>query len=361
MKIAHISPTYYSQDSVVGGGEKYVVYFCKAMIEGAAISGQHLELALIAFGANPGVFALDTGMTCNVLSGVPWDPNSLSAKSIRDAVEQYSVIFVHQCLSPFGLFIASQAKLVGKTVVGLDHGGGEHPLVGHTPEVGYIFDLFVAYSEFGSRAFADLSAEVELIRGPVDDFLFSPNEVIQDHKAVMAVGRLLPHKGFERIIKTLPEGISLKIFGSPYDEEYKAFLERCSAGKDVKFFHNATDSELREHLHSTGLFVHASSHFDYRGTYYAKPELLGLAPLEALACGIPTLVSTAGSLPELAEVLGCVCFSSDDELGSVLEKQKHRQIQWANKWEIASDLKMKFGLAQFGSRLLTVMANRKLT
>ena len=60
---------------------------------------------------------------------------------------------------------------------------------------------------------------------------------------------------------------------------------------------------------------------DHTGLLSSKPELMGLSPLEALASGLPALVSDVGSFPELAaDPAFCRTFSSDAELAAALRE-----------------------------------------
>lgn len=355
VNIVHVSPTYYSADSVIGGGEKYVVYVARAMQLAAKLKGSQVDVTLLAFGERPGRYAVGPEIFCDVLPGRPWDASSLDARSIRAVLKQADVVYVHQCLCAFGLFVASQARLAGSRIVGLDHGGGEHPIVHFTPEAGNIFDFFQAYSDFGANAFTDIQGKVAVIRGPVDDEYFTPSGGERIPNRVVAVGRILPHKGFDRIIRALPPGLELSIIGSRYDEAYHDYLRGVAVGKRVEFIEGLDDLALREFVRSAGLFVHASTHVDYLGRYYAKPELLGLAPLEALACGIPTLVSTAGSLAELGIVDGCVVFEDDEVLAQILEVHAQGRYDWPSKAHISADVRFKFGLEQFGREILKIL------
>jgi hypothetical protein len=46
MKVLHVSPTYYASDSVVGGGEKYILYLARALLA----AGGGIKNAILAFG-----------------------------------------------------------------------------------------------------------------------------------------------------------------------------------------------------------------------------------------------------------------------------------------------------------------------
>lgn len=354
-RVLHLSPTFYSTESVVGGGERYIVYVARAMLLAARELEKPLTATLAAFGENEGTYDLAEGVACRVVPARPWDVASLDAAIVQDLIRDFDIVFIHQCLCGFGLFLGAQARLAGKYVVGLDHGGGEHPIVTHTPEIGLIFNRFQAYSSFGAKAFADIAGLVTIIPGPVDTEFYTPSLGPRDPSRVVAVGRILPHKGFDRIIQHLPKDLSLSVIGTCHDAEYFSYLKDISVDKSVRFIIGADDDEVRDTIRSAGLFVHASTHTDYRGRYYAKPELLGLAPLEALACGIPTLVSSAGSLPELAIVDGCETFADDQALAALLLRHARGLIDWPEKQAIAGDVDSKFGLLQYGRKALQMI------
>jgi glycosyltransferase involved in cell wall biosynthesis len=349
----HISPTYYSESSVVGGGEKYIVYMSRALTAGGVLRNAEIENSILAFGQQPGVYELAQGIACEVILGRPWDPHSIAVGELRERIDRADVIVVHQCLSAFGLFVASHSKLAHKVVVGLDEGGGEHLLVHRSPEIGRIFDLFHAYSQFCASSFRDVEGRVEIILGPVDSWYYRPNDSItRDAAMVLAVGRIMAHKGFDRIIRSLPSGLRLVIVGTNYDQGYYDYLGSLIGNKRVEVKSMLTDQEVRLLMQTAGLFVHASTHTDFRGTYYAKPELLGLAPLEALSCGTPALVSSAGALPELAAITGCLAFNDDEELGATLRRYAASSQLFPSAHEIHDDVEARYGLEVFGSRFL---------
>lgn len=357
LRALHISPTHYSNTSVIGGGEKYVIYICRAMKISATSREMNCDVSVLAFGEKPGVYPLGPDMSCEVIHGRPWDPHSININELSAKVNPVDVVFVHQCLTPFGLFVAAHAKLLRKYVVGIDSGGGEHPLAAHTPEIGRIFDIFHAYSKFGGNSFEDIEGRVEVIPGPVDTVYYRPDATrSRDPNLVVAIGRVLPHKGFDRIIRALPRGLRLVICGTGYDKSYLEYLEQLATGAAVEIKQHLTDEEVLVLLQTAGLFVQASTHVDYRGTYYSKPELLGLAPLEALSAGTPTLVSSAGALPELTVIKGCKLFSDDDELRELLSLYSDSSISFPSSDEIHRDVEQKYGLAVFGDKLMNVIS-----
>jgi glycosyltransferase involved in cell wall biosynthesis len=129
----------------------------------------------------------------------------------------------------------------------------------------------------------------------------------------------MPHKGIDRVIAALPREFSLTIVGHVYHEPYYELLRQMANGKNVRFVLDADDETLLDLYRTSGLFVQASTAQDIYGNIVANAELMGLTTLEAIACGLPAVVSDTGSLPELVPDprFGRV-FSSDEELSTIL-------------------------------------------
>ncbi len=129
----------------------------------------------------------------------------------------------------------------------------------------------------------------------------------------------MPHKGIDRVVAALPDGLSLTIVGRVYHEPYYALLVEMADGKDVRFMLDADDATLLDLYRTSGVFVQASTSRDIYGNVVGKSELMGLTTLEAMSCGLPALVSDTASLPELVPDarFGRV-FSDDAELSVIL-------------------------------------------
>jgi len=289
-----------------------------------------------------------------ILQGEPTDIGTLDAGMIKEALAWADVVHVHQCLTPFGLFVAAHAKLLGRRVIGTDHGGGEagHILYQH-PEFASVYDVLLAQSKFAALGFAEFGVRCEIMTGPVDDTSFRLGDSsLRDPNLILSVGRILPHKGFETIIDSILDGLSLVIAGRPYDLEYAEFLRSRAHGKRVYFEGALDDADLLGLMHKAGLYVHAGTHRDYRGRYYLKPELLGLAPLEFLCTGGPALVSRAAALRELGRLAGCTTFTGAQDLRRLFERYLSGQLKTCPAAAIRGDVVDRYGLRQFGRRYL---------
>lgn len=310
VRIAHLTPTYFSSESIVGGGERYVNYIVKA-VDTAAIG--RYEQIIISTGEKhsthcteeskfkiiPNVSPISNPMSC-----IPFD--------LRRELRNIDLVHVHQALTTFGAFCILAASQMNIPVVATDLGGGSDPSM---LQYGLsIASGVVAISEY-SKHLLDNSYRGDIISiiGPVDTEKFKPTFEDKDSNyPCLCVSRLLPHKGIDRVIEILPQGLGLTVVGSIYNEEYFEHLQKLSEGKTVNFITKATDEDLI-HLYSRAkVFIQPSVVVDCYGNQVSKSELMGLTTLESLACGTPTIVSDTGSLPELV---------NDDRIGRVYSTQ----------------------------------------
>ena len=249
------------------------------------------------------------------------DPMNGMSELLWGELADYDLIHVHQSLTVFGAYCSIIAKTLRKPLILTDLGGGFNPvmLAGKGLELA---DGVISISSFAHSFIAPyFSGPYEIIIGPVDTNFFSIGARTNHGPPVaICVSRILPHKGIDRIIKALPSGLKLRVVGRIYDEAYYQLLKQMSAGKDVEFIHDADDKRLLSLYQSSDLFLQGSTVKDCNGNVVPKPELMGLTTLEAIACGLPVIVSDAGSLPELIPDpdYGRV-FSTHDELTSYLD------------------------------------------
>ena len=316
IRVAHLTPAYFSPDSVVGGGERYVYYLAQSL---RAVAG--FESCVITIGADDKQFEHD-GISVRVLhneSPLSGPMAGFSAALCRE-LRGFDLVHVHQSLTIFGAYTIAIVRSLGIPAVGTDLGGGEEALMIGKRGV-ELLDGVVSISDYAHSLISGVfSGPAEVLIGPADTDLFQPSSrVTADRRRVLCVGRILPHKGIDRIIAALPPRLHLVVAGRVYDEAYYELLCRMADGKDVRFVHDADDEALLGLYRSAGLFVQASTVCDVYGNTVIKPELMGLTTLEALACGLPVAVSDAGSLPELVPDprFGRV-FSGREELSAIL-------------------------------------------
>jgi glycosyltransferase involved in cell wall biosynthesis len=358
-----VTPSFFADESIIGGGERHVENFCKALLASAAERGFPIKCELVAFGARSGTIVTHDGFSLRLIQGNGLDMTTLDAGVLKAELVAADVVHVHQCLTVFGLFVATHGKLLGRRVIGTDHGGGvANDILERHPTFAAVYDVFRAQSKFAALGFADFGVPCCVMRGPVNDEIFILGDGSRrDRNLILSVGRILPHKGFENIIDSLVDGMTLVIAGRPYDPEYKNFLQSRANGRSVHFEETLDDAGLLSLMHRAGLYVHSSTHLDYKGGFHLKPELMGLAPLEFLCTGGPALVSRAGALRELGELTGCTTFTDAQALRGLLEQYASGQMETHAATAIRDDVVAKYGLRQFGRRYLELLEELSAT
>jgi len=322
LRVAHVSPAYFAEESLIGGGERYVSNVARALREAQASLPFSLSQAVFALGRKDAAFC-DGEVPVTVFANENPAPDVMAGMSARlwHVLGDFDIIHVHQALTLFGCYCAAIARSLDKTLIMTDLGGGECRLLLEHGGL-HLADGILSISQFaGSLVAPYFRGPHAVIVGPVDTAMFAPPATPRRRREVLCVGRLLPHKGIDRVIDALPESLPLRIVGRPYDKKYHALLMRRAAGKDVRFVLRADDAELLQCYHGAGLLVHAATHVDCYGHHVSKPELMGLTTLEALATGLPVVVANTASLPELAsDARFSRVFDDVDDLRAILEE-----------------------------------------
>ncbi|OGT14392.1 MAG: hypothetical protein A3F73_10560 [Gallionellales bacterium RIFCSPLOWO2_12_FULL_59_22] len=128
---------------------------------------------------------------------------------------------------------------------------------------------------------------------------------------VLAVGSLSPHKNYMRLAQAFDllrnEDVDIVIAGGANSMVFSNSVS-LSGRDNVRFLGYVNDSELRALYERAHCFVYPSLY-----------EGFGLPPLEAMACGCPTIVSDAASLKEVCgtATLYCNPESHEDIAGKI--------------------------------------------
>jgi glycosyltransferase involved in cell wall biosynthesis len=169
---------------------------------------------------------------------------------------------------------------------------------------------------------------VVVIRPGIDVEQFAPDDRTQPVSGrIIAVGRLIARKGYDvliravaRVIRRLPSTHLILVGSGPQEQSLGSLAGQLGIEASVTFTGDASREELISLLHSAEVFCHP-----------AKWEsFFPAAPLEAMACGLPMVVSSAGALPELVgNFAGFVHMSGDDEqlAGHLLEVLTNEQLR----------------------------------
>src|SRR5207244_1921706 len=136
-----------------------------------------------------------------------------------------------------------------------------------------------------------------VISGGVDSATFCPEGQAPRDGSVLFVGRLLPHKGVDDLIRAVGSDIPLELIGPAADRVFLRELHELAANKRVMFRHDVGDAELVNAYRRSLCIVLPSVYRTADGRETQVPELLGQTLLEGMACGIPAVCTTVASLP----------------------------------------------------------------
>ncbi len=158
-------------------------------------------------------------------------------------------------------------------------------------------DFFIVPSSFVKgelqENFGVDEGRIKVINHGIDTSTFFPTQT-EKEQFLLFVGSLQPRKNLKRLIgayRKLPEYIKkeFKLLIVGMERWGKVELSNLTKGKNVDVLSNVKNSlELANLYRKAFLFVFPSLY-----------EGFGFPPLEAMACGCPTVVSNTSSLPEV--------------------------------------------------------------
>ena len=296
MRVAHVVPALFGPAGVVGGAERYALELARAMSD-------RVRTTLVTFGDRA---AEETAgrLRIRILGGA-WrirgqrtNPFTLALfAALRDA----DVVHCHQQHVVSSSAAALYGRLTGRPVFVTELGGGGWDVSAYvSTDRWYAGHLHI--SEYSRRLAGHADAlRAKVILGGVDTRRFSPDPAVARTGAALFVGRLLPHKGVDDLVRAAPADLPVEIIGPAPDARYLADLRGLAEGKRVRFRHDCDDAALVEAYRRAACIVLPSV---YRGMYGGEtpvPELLGQTLLEGMACGLPALATRVASLPEVVE------------------------------------------------------------
>jgi glycosyltransferase involved in cell wall biosynthesis len=299
MRILHVAPTAFGDGGLFGGGERYPLELARATARIAGVSSE-----LLTFGSRASEHVDDSGLSIRVLpsrwhlGGHPAHP---VAPQLLTALGDADVVHCHHLRSTPSRLAALLGSIRGRTTVVTDHGLGGGDWFGLLPR---LFDELLAVSRYSVSLLDFPPAKTTVIYGGADPLRFRP-EAGEPRDGVLVVGRLTPHKGFDRAIPALPRGASLTIAGTGgHDPElperdYPELLRRLARGRDVRFTGRVDDAALAGLYRRAAVVAVPSVEVTCYGRAVAVSELLGLTAIEAMASGTPVVASRLGGLAEI--------------------------------------------------------------
>ena len=169
--------------------------------------------------------------------------NPLAAALFR-AIHGAALVHFHQQFVLASSLGALYCRLIGRPAVVTHHGGGGFDLSQFVPTK-RIFQRHLHVSEYSRRTMRqDRASWSHVIWGGVDNTKFSSGTPTNGGRAVLYVGRILPHKGVNYLIEALPPSLELDIVGPAHDKRFLADLQKLAEGKPVRFHHSVEDEEL---------------------------------------------------------------------------------------------------------------------
>lgn len=318
-KIIEFTPAVFGSDGLYGGAERYVASLAQGINQNESAN---CNATVVGFGARTsvseckGVRTHTIGVDPGVLSSA-----SGSAAELYELFAEADLIHIHQMFSRAGQLAALTSLQLNKPFVLTDHGGGDDldvPCLDALRQAAagvYVSQVSKSHCEELLKL-----QRTKIFIGPVDDKFFKNGNSFRG-RAVLFTGRILPHKGVDRIICNLPSNLPLTIAGAMQDERFYNDLVKLAAGKKVNFILDPDDDTLITLYQTHNVYCIASTHHDRYGRRHKKPELMGITTMEALASGCAVLVAKTGALPEVIEGASpdfARVFASDDELNSLL-------------------------------------------
>ena len=195
-------------------------------------------------------------------------------------------------------------------------------------------DLYLTNSKYvAARIQKYYHRESELIAPPVDLSFFIPENTKRN--AYLAVGRLIPYKRFDLVLKACKKlKRPLRIVG----EGPELGRLKKLAGKNVVFLGKISDEDLRKEYQKAKALV------------FPQLEDFGIVPLEAMACGTPVIAyGKGGALETVKENISGLFFDEQTEDSLVKAIQKFEKKKWDE--EKISDSVSEFSSARFRSAL----------
>ncbi len=296
-KIAYLTPLYFDEKSYLGGGERYPLNLAIGVVHASRGS---CRVELISYGAESFRTELQPGLSLRVLRAAnrPVNPLDTTSWELPGAIGDADLVHLHMPFTRSNELALILAKQQHKPVCVTDHGGKSSNL-GQNLDMLQLVDHILPNSDFAASLLRT-ATPMTVIKGGVDGDRFFPRPHGEGppRDRVLFVGRLLPHKGIDRLIEAMPPGVLLTICGRPYDAAYHTRLRELAARKKVEFVTDADDAAILALYRRAFALVLPSVYRDCYGSTQAAPELMGFSLLEAMACGTPAICSRVGGMPE---------------------------------------------------------------
>ena len=296
-EVAHTVPALFSEDDgIIGGAERYVLELARHMAD-------RVPTSLVTFGRRHREERLGA-LRIRVI-GRPWYVRGQRSNPVSwrlaGEIRRAAIVHCHQQHIVASSMSGAIGQLLGRRMFCTELGGGGWDVSAYV-STDRLFDAHLHISEYSRRIAGHAGKPwAHVIWGGVDTVRFSPSHDNSSSSGVLFVGRLLPHKGVDDLIRALPPDLPATIVGPVCSERYLADLRALAVGKSVTFRHDCDDDALVALYRDASCIVLPSVYDDMYGVHTDVPELLGQTLLEGMACGVPAITTAVASLPEIVE------------------------------------------------------------
>lgn len=301
MKVVHITPTYFDDSSIIGGGERYTT-------ELASLMADVVDTTLVSFSSkrrshSQGNLKIELYPVKHFIRGNKVNPLAFRYLGSILGADIVHIHVINTLISDLGCLTASW---LGKRVFVTDYGGGGDLVLNHKLPIFRGYHHAIVYSRFGLDFIpVELQKKAVLIKGGINTERFCPEASLKKENKILYVGRLLPHKGINYLIEAFrllnDPDYKLTIVGRVYNEAFYQDLKELAIGLSVEFIHDADDRRLLHEYRTAMLTVLPSVHTNCYGGYTPVPELMGFTLLESQACGTPVICTDAGAMHEFVD------------------------------------------------------------
>jgi glycosyltransferase involved in cell wall biosynthesis len=316
-RVGVVYPIEFGDSGIVGGGERYAEELARAL-------SRRTPTRLVTFGnvARRSREGELERVVCRVRRRIHGHPlNPLSVTFLRWLADRDVV----HCTS-WNTLVTDLAilfcRLMRKRVFVTDVGGGTGFTLSRRLGLLRRIDGLLLIARAGGTGFEAARDRWSIVGAGIDLAKYEPAP-LRGREGILFVGRLLPHKGVDTLVRATRPEWPLTVIGRPYNDDYFRLLRELAQGKQVRFVSDATDEQVRAALRTARVVVLPSVERTVYGAEFRLPELLGFAAMEGLASAAPVIVTRVGGLPELVrdEVDGLIVPPSDVEaLSGALER-----------------------------------------
>jgi glycosyltransferase involved in cell wall biosynthesis len=227
----------------------------------------------------------------------------LTFTELLNTLSGYQIVWIHQYLAypeVYNILLSTHAR---QSVVFTNHG-----LEMNANDFWHRYEkfpnhVFLEVSDFSASRTKKYIKDAAFVYGGIwkedlDKYSGISSPKRTDH--FVAIGRVLPHKGFEISVSALNRKQHLDVLGPKnIHSTYQKFLTILSLFKDVKFLGHVTEEQKLKVLVESTALIASSASKTISGRECENSELLGIVILEAIAAGTLPIASFQPAFKEI--------------------------------------------------------------